>query len=82
MIEFPCEDPIKIMGPYPSGFRQQMLDIIRRTAPELTEAGIQERFSRNGKYISITVTIETTGEDQLTALFQDLKSTGHVSLVL
>lgn len=82
MIEFPCEYPIKIMGPYPSGFRQQMLDIVRRTAPELTEAGPQERFRRNGKYISITVTIEATGEDQLTALFQDLKSTGHVSLVL
>lgn len=59
-----------------------MLDIVRRYAPVLTAAGIQERFSRNGKYISITVKIEATGEDQLTALFQDLKSTGHVSLVL
>lgn len=82
MIEFPCEYPIKIMGPYRSAFRQQMLDIVCRYAPELAEAGIQERFNRNGKYISITVTIEATGEDQLTALFQDLKSTGHVSLVL
>lgn len=82
MIEFPCEYPIKIMGPYQSGLRQEMLDIVGKYAPELTEEGIQERFSRNGKYISITVTIEATGEDQLTALFPDLKSTGHVSLVL
>lgn len=82
MIEFPCEYPIKIMGPYQSGLRQERLDIVGKYAPELTEEGIQERFSRNGKYISITVTIEATGEDQLTALFQDLKSTGHVSLVL
>ncbi len=82
MIEFPCDYPIKIMGPYQSGFRREMLDIVRRYAPELAETGIQERFSRNGKYVSITVTIQATGEDQLTALFQDLKSTGHISLLL
>jgi|TARA_Y100000310_G_scaffold279121_1_gene298077 hypothetical protein len=82
MIEFPCEYPIKIMGPYQSGFRQEMVDIVRKHAPELTEGGVRERFSRNGNYISITVTIKATGEDQLAALFQDLKSTGHISLVL
>lgn len=81
-IEFPCSYPIKIMGPYQAGFRQQMVDIVRGYAPELMEEDIKERFSRNGNYVSITVTIQATGEDQLKALFQDLKSSGLVSLVL
>ncbi len=70
------------MGPYQAGFRQQMVDIVRGYAPELMEEDIKERFSRNGNYVSITVTIQATGEDQLKALFQDLKSSGLVTLVL
>ena len=82
MIEFPCDYPVKIMGPHKSGFRRKILDIVRRHAPDFLEEGLQERQSRNGKYLSITVTIQATGEDQLAALWQDLKDSGHVSLVL
>jgi len=82
MIEFPCAYPIKIMGPYQAEFKEQMLNIVRQYAPELVDEAVQERLSRNGNYVSITVTIQATGEDQLAELFDALKNSGRVSLVL
>jgi len=82
MIEFPCAYPIKIMGPYQAEFKEQMLNIVRQYAPELVDEAVQERLSRNGNYVSITVTIQATGEDQLAELFEALKNSGRVSLVL
>ena len=41
-----------------------------------------ERFSANGRFMSLTVTIVATGPAQLQALFEELKATGRVHMVL
>lgn len=40
------------------------------------------KTSRNGKYMSVTVVIHATGEPQLQALFEDLKASGRIQMVL
>lgn len=74
LLEFPCTFPIKVMGKAGNGFEQLVLDIVRRHSPDLDEASVKVRESRGGKWISVTVTIEAEGKDQLDAIYRDLSS--------
>ncbi|USA44370.1 DUF493 family protein [Spongiibacter taiwanensis] len=81
-IEFPCDYPIKVIGDTGVGLRERVIEIMRRHAGEVDEALITERQSREGRFISITVTIVATGQPQLEDIFADLKKTGVVKMVL
>lgn len=81
-IEFPCDYPIKVMGLETHDFRYIVVDIIRRHAPDLDDEQIDFRASRNGKYLSVKATITATGTGQLKALFEELKASGRVIMVL
>ncbi len=81
-IEFPCEYPIKVMGLLTPDYQQLVLDVVQVHAPNLDVSSVRIRESRNGKYCSVTVTIIATGEAQLSAIFEDLKATGRVEMVL
>ena len=81
-IEFPCEYPIKVVGRAAPDNKEMVLDIIQVHAPGLDYERISLRESRNGKYCSITVTIVATGEAQLSAIFEDLKASGRIEMVL
>lgn len=81
-IEFPCAYPIKVMGKNTDEFSEVVLDVIRRHAPDLRDENISFRHSRENHYLAVNVTIYATGVDQLQALFDDLKATGLVSMVL
>lgn len=81
-IEFPCDYPIKVMGLAAPDYKQAVLDIIQVHAPDLDYERVELRESRTGKYYSVTVTIVATGEAQLSAIFEDLKASGRVNMVL
>ncbi|MGA1742268.1 MAG: YbeD family protein [Pseudohongiellaceae bacterium] len=81
-IEFPCEYPVKVMGRNTDDFSDVILDIIRRHAPDLRDENISFRPSRNKNYLAVNVIIYATGVQQLQALFDDLKASGRVSMVL
>jgi putative lipoic acid-binding regulatory protein len=81
-IIFPCEYPIKVLGEDTNNFREEVLLIIRRHAPDLIEESIDYRASRNGKYLSVKVTIIAESLEQIQTMFKDLKSSGRVQLVL
>ena len=81
-IEFPCEYPIKVVGRAAPDYKEMVLDIIQVHAPGLDYERISIRESRNGKYCSITVTIVAMGEAQLSAIFEDLKASGRIEMVL
>lgn len=81
-IEFPCAYPIKVMGLASIDFQQDILALVQRHAPEVGAEHVKVRPSNNGNYLAITVTIEATGIEQLTVLFEDLKSHSSVKLVL
>jgi len=81
-IEFPCDYPIKIVGPVTPDYQEAVLDIVQLHAQDLDRTRIQLKESRNGKYLSLTVTIVATGKPQLEAIFEDLKASGRVIMVL
>ncbi len=81
-IEFPCDYPIKIIGDTTADSVVEILEVVRRHAPEVTPDQVNTRESRNGNYQSVRVRIVATGEAQLKALHQDLMSLGSVRMVL
>lgn len=82
-IDFPCQDyPIKVIGDAGEGFATLVLEVVRRHAPDLDEASLSLRDSRNGRYLSVQLRITATGAEQLQAINADLKETGRVRMVL
>jgi len=81
-IEFPCDYPIKIVGDAAPDFRAVAEAIVARHAGAYARELTTERFSANGRFMSLTVTIVATGPEQLQALFEELKATGRVHMVL
>lgn len=81
-IEFPCDYLIKVVGDGGADFRDVVIDVVRVHAPDVDAARVTVRESRNGRFLSVNVTICATGEAQLQAIFADLKQTGRVQMVL
>ena len=81
-IEFPCPYPVKVMGKAGANFQEEILEVISRHAELTSDYSISSRPSAKGNYISVTVVIEATGQDQLEALFADLMAVDDVKLVL
>jgi putative lipoic acid-binding regulatory protein len=82
LIEYPVEFPVKVMGRTQSGFAQQMLAIVKKHAPDFDESTVGMRPSREGKYLSLTFTINATSREQLDALYQDLSDHPMVQMAL
>lgn len=81
-IEFPCDYPIKVLGEQSDDFEQQILSVFGRHAPGLDPARVTSKQSSKGRFVSVTVVIVATGEQQLAALFDDLKRLPAVKMVL
>lgn len=81
-IEFPCPYPVKVMGHATGQFEEAVLRVCQRHAPEVDRDCISVRESRAGNYLSVTVTIRATGEQQLQQLFAELKTVDGIKLVL
>ena len=59
-----------------------VVEIVRKHAPDLGEGAITTRASRNGNYLSVTVTITATSRRQLDAIYQDLVDCEAVIMAL
>ena len=81
-IEFPCNYPIKVMGYACREFHDHVITVMTTHSPGYDQTAVTVRDSKNGKFQSITVTIIATGEPQLQAIFEDLKTSAHVQMVL
>ena len=81
-MEFPCQFPIKAMGLATEGLYRHVYDIVKRHAPDTTHDAVSQRASKNGKYLSITVTIEATSREQLEAIYQELTASEIIMMAL
>lgn len=70
------------MGLDENDYAQAILTIIRKHAPDLKDEDINFRPSRHGKYLAVNVMILAKGEDQIREIFDDLKASGRVAMVL
>ncbi len=80
LMEFPCSFPIKAMGKATDDIDVLIVEIVRKHHPNLTEGAVKTRPSREGKYISVTVTIEAQSREQLDNIYLDL--TAHERVLM
>lgn len=82
-IEFPCPRyPIKVVGDAGEDFRELVIEVVQRHAPDLDTTSLVMRESSKGRFVSVQVLITATGVDQLQAIHVDLRATGRVHMVL
>ena len=81
-IEFPCDYPIKVIGDHSEDFALTVTRIVQQFDPAFDPADLAAQPSRNGRFISVRVTLRATGEEQLSELFAALKATGQVHMVV
>jgi len=82
VLAFPCEFPIKVMGLTQPGFAQAVVGVVKRHAPDFDPGTVEMRSSREGKYLSVTVTVNATSREQLDELYRELCDHPMVTMVL
>ncbi|WP_372964955.1 YbeD family protein [Marinobacter sp.] len=81
-IEFPCDYIIKVIGDSAPDFTEFVVSVVDKHAPGISTADVSENPSRNGRFLSVRLKMVATGEPQLKALFEELKASGRVHMVV
>ncbi len=82
LLEFPCDFPLKVMGPSAADFAPSVAAVVIRHAPDFDPAGIEQRASSGGNYLSLTCTVRAMSQQQLDALYRELTAHPMVKVVL
>ncbi len=82
LIEYPSAFPIKVMGAHAEGFLEAMVNIALQFDPGFDPAGVEQRPSRAGKYLGLTLTVTATSREQLDELYRTLSTHPMVKVVL
>ncbi|MFA6037000.1 MAG: DUF493 domain-containing protein [Legionellales bacterium] len=80
--KFPCDYPIKIIGHASKGFDTRIAAIINKYQDKPFEGKLTPRESKEGNYLSFTVTVHAASQKQLIALFKALKEEKDVLMVI
>lgn len=81
-IEFPCAYPIKVVGHATDDFRDFVVTVMRRHTDDFDEELVDVRTSSGGRFLSVRVTITAQGEEHLKTIFEELKASGRIQMVL
>ena len=81
-IEFPCSFPIKMMGRDSPEFRATARALVEKHAGEVADEAVQAALSRNGRFVSVTVTITATSKRQLDAIYREVTAHEDVLMAL
>lgn len=81
-ITFPCSYPIKVVGDVRESFHEEVYAVVLRHDPTMTTDKVSQKASRQGNFISISFMLRAESQQQLEALFEDLKAVESVRLVL
>ncbi len=80
LLIFPCVFPLKVMGRREDGFAQAITEIVMRHAADFHPQTLEMRSSKNGRYLSLTATINARSREQLDDLYREL--TGHPLVIM
>ncbi|MBT8108717.1 MAG: DUF493 domain-containing protein [Gammaproteobacteria bacterium] len=81
-LEFPCEFPIKMMGRDSQEFRAAARGIVEKHVGAVADEAVQAALSRNGRFVSVTVTITATSKQQLDDIYRDVTANEDVLMAL
>lgn len=82
LIEYPSRFPIKVMGAHVDGFVEAIVSVARQFDPGFDASTVEQRPSKAGNYLGLTITITATSREQLDELYRTLTSHPLVKVVL
>ena len=82
LIEYPCRFPIKVMGAHVEGFAAAIAHVAMQFEPDFDAATIEQRPSRSGNYLGLTISVWVTSREQLDELYRTLSTHPMVKVVL
>ena len=82
LIQYPSAFPIKVMGAQVEGFVEAIVAVARRFDPGFDPATVEQRPSKGGNYLGLTITITATSREQLDELYRTLSTHPMVRVVL
>ncbi len=77
-FEFPCEYPVKAMGPNTEEFLVKITELIKQHAPEVSRNSVHCKTSSSGKYQSVTVLVYAQSKDHLINIYQEIRQVEEV----
>ena len=80
VITFPCSFPIKLMGRETAEFRQTARKLVEKHTGPLDDDAIESALSRNGRFVSVTITIIAESREQLDNIYRD--ATAHDDVIM
>jgi putative lipoic acid-binding regulatory protein len=80
LLQFPCSFPIKMMGRADAEFSDTAVRLIEQHVGSVAADAVQTSASRNGNFLSVTVTIEALSQEQLDNIYIDLSN--HESILV
>ncbi len=82
LIEYPSAFPIKVMGAHVEGFVEAIVSVALQFDPGFDASTVEQRPSKGGNYLGITITITATSREQLDELYRTLSTHPMVKVVL
>ena len=70
LLQFPCDVPIKVFGRNDAGFRAAAVAIVEKHYGAAYTVG--EQLSKQGAYLSLTITVHAKTRAELDAVYQEL----------
>jgi len=81
-LTFPCSFPIKMMGRDTLEFRKTVRVLVEKHTGPIDDDAINNAVSRNGNFVSITITVNALSQQQLDDIYRDVSSHDDVLMAL
>jgi putative lipoic acid-binding regulatory protein len=82
LLEFPCTLTLKVIGTDEAGFSDWVVATLSAHCDGVDSGSVSTRPSRNGRYLSVAVTLRLDSRDQLETLHRTLGADERVAYVL
>ena len=82
LLEFPCDFPIKIMGRESAEFRALARELVEKHTGPLPDDAIVSSLSKNGAFVSVTVTVVAQSQQQLDDIYREVTSDDEILMAL
>lgn len=82
LLEFPCDFPIKIMGRESDEFHNLARSLVEKHTGPLTDDAVVSSLSRNGNFVSVTITVVAQSQEQLDEIYRELTAHDDVLMAL
>lgn len=79
-LQFPAEIAVKVFGKNEPTFRVAVLTIVRTHYGD--EHAVAEQLSKQGAYLSLSVTVLAASREQIDAMYKDLTAHDDILMVL